>query len=436
MTSADSTPHLERFESYDRARREFRWTISDRFNAATATLARQIEPVTRPALADLKQGGVNTYTFNGLDYLSDKFALVLAKQGIKKGDRVLVMLPQGAASLIAQLGILKLGAIIVLLQSSLNDRIARVIRDCSPRAVVINDEPHSALDSLNTPIETVFVADDYPAGEFAAPPAIDFWRAVYAASSDFPAAELNADSPAFIFYEDRNGKEVGVVYSHQSVVGALPAFEMSAGFGAREHSLVWTPDEWAGPSSLIGVVYPALWYGCQIVATDKRALTATDALTLLADCPVTHAYLTSSEMDDLLASRLAEAKKSLQLTTIQVDRLRDEIVASVRARFPGTIIEAAYRCTEAVGVISTCTAWFEPQGCGRAVPGHEVAIVDQQGNLCASDRRGNIAIKSGDPASALGYWQQDGRVASQDTSGWRITKDIGWQDDDGNIWIL
>src|SRR5262245_11737310 len=117
MTS-DPTPHLERFESYARARREFQWTIPERFNAATAALARQIEPVTRRALAEVKQGGVNTYTFNGLDYLSDKFAVALANRGLYRGDRVVIALPQSAASLIAQLGILKLGAIAVFLQSS------------------------------------------------------------------------------------------------------------------------------------------------------------------------------------------------------------------------------------------------------------------------------------------------------------------------------
>src|SRR5262252_2065408 len=115
MTSVDPTPHLERFESYDRARREFRWTIPERFNAASATLSRQIEPVTRPALVEVRQGGVNTYTFNGLDYLSDKFAVVLARHGIRRGDRVAIVLPQSAASLVAQLGTLKLGAVAVVL---------------------------------------------------------------------------------------------------------------------------------------------------------------------------------------------------------------------------------------------------------------------------------------------------------------------------------
>src|SRR5207249_439648 len=107
----DPTPHLERFESYQEACREFRWVIPERFNIASAICRRHADAITRIALQEVKEAGINTYTFGGLDFLSDKFAMALSLSGINQGDSVAVMLPQTAALAVAHLGVLKTGAV-------------------------------------------------------------------------------------------------------------------------------------------------------------------------------------------------------------------------------------------------------------------------------------------------------------------------------------
>ncbi|HTG17733.1 MAG TPA: hypothetical protein VK747_20975, partial [Blastocatellia bacterium] len=62
----DPTPHLERFGSYERACREFRWRIPDSFNIANSILSRHTDAVTRAALIEARPGGLNTYTYGGL----------------------------------------------------------------------------------------------------------------------------------------------------------------------------------------------------------------------------------------------------------------------------------------------------------------------------------------------------------------------------------
>src|ERR1700686_356465 len=118
MDSVDPTPHLERFESYEQARREFRWKIPQRFNIAAAICRRLADAPTRIALNEVKTAGINTYTFGGLDFLSDKFATALAESGIEPGDSVATMLPQSAALAVALFGALKTGALVVPLPMS------------------------------------------------------------------------------------------------------------------------------------------------------------------------------------------------------------------------------------------------------------------------------------------------------------------------------
>ena len=89
----EPTPHLERFETYEQACREFRWVIPERFNIASAICRRHADAVNRIALKEAKEAGINTYTFGGLDFLSDKFAMALSESGINHGYSVVVMLP-------------------------------------------------------------------------------------------------------------------------------------------------------------------------------------------------------------------------------------------------------------------------------------------------------------------------------------------------------
>src|SRR4029453_14197437 len=99
----DPTPHLERFETYDQAFREFKWIIPERFNIACAICRRHPDAITRVALKEVREAGINTYPFGALDFLSDKFAMALSESGIKQGDSVAVMLAQSAALAVAHL---------------------------------------------------------------------------------------------------------------------------------------------------------------------------------------------------------------------------------------------------------------------------------------------------------------------------------------------
>src|SRR5512138_2444959 len=88
-------------------------TPPEPFNIAERVCRRHADAVYRIALEDVKIAGLNTYTFGGLDYLSDKFAMILSQCGIKTGDVIATVLPQGAALAVSHLGILKAGAIVL-----------------------------------------------------------------------------------------------------------------------------------------------------------------------------------------------------------------------------------------------------------------------------------------------------------------------------------
>jgi acetyl-CoA synthetase len=73
---------------------------------------------------------------------------------------------------------------------------------------------------------------------------------------------------------------------------------------------------------------------------------------------------------------------------------------------------------------------------GRAVPGHTVEIVDDDGNVLPSDTPGNVAVKSPDPVMFLNYWNK--RTATEDkfAQQWLLTGDMARKDSDGYFWFV
>ncbi|HLF83334.1 MAG TPA: AMP-binding protein, partial [Blastocatellia bacterium] len=293
MDSGDPTPHLERFDSYEQACREFRWRIPARLNIASAICRRHADAVTRIALNDVKEGGTNTYTFGGLDFLSDKFATALSELGISQGDSVAVVLPPSAALAVAHLGALKTGAVVIPL-SMVSDAALQqyALADSAAKALVVDESIYGAFEAVarNLPnLTSRFVVRDLrPTATTAG--FRDFWSEVDRASSVFDAAETDANSSAFIFYTELQGGCTGVVHSHRSVIGQLAAFEMFN--DAEADSVFWTSGDWSSSAAALGVLYPAWWYGCSLVAgaPEDRAR----VLGLMEQCEVTNVFIPST----------------------------------------------------------------------------------------------------------------------------------------------
>jgi acetyl-CoA synthetase len=381
MVPADPTPHLERFDSYEQACREFRWLIPQRLNIASTICRRPTDAVTRIALSDVKEGGINTYTFGGLDFLSDKFATALSESGISQGDSVAVVLPPSAALAIAHLGALKTGAVVVPL-SMVSDAVLlqHALADSTARALVVDESIYGTFEALarNLPnLESRFVVGDLRPSATNAD-FKDFWSEVDRASSDFDAAATAANSAALTFYVESQGEITGVVHSHRSIMGQLTAFEIFN--NEREaDAVLWTAGEWCSPSVVLGLLYPAWWYGCSLVAG------------------------------------ASEDGAGLQSVTPN----------------------EAYGKPETGWISGRCERWFaSPAGSvGRPVPGRSVEIIDQSGHVLPPGHSGHIAVHKSDPGLFIGYHGAATRTAAAFIGDWFLTGDVGYKNGDGDLYI-
>jgi fatty-acyl-CoA synthase len=67
-------------------------------------------------------------------------------------------------------------------------------------------------------------------------------------------------------------------------------------------------------------------------------------------------------------------------------------------------------------------------GCGRALPGHEIRIVDEDGRVVSEREVGEIALSG--PSVMLGYYGDDEATGQTIRRGWLYTGDLGFLSDD------
>jgi len=106
-----------------------------------------------------------------------------------------------------------------------------------------------------------------------------------------------------------------------------------------------------------------------------------------------------------------------------------EMLAWGRKAF-GIEINEFYGQTECNMIASSAGSMFSPApGCiGKPVPGHELAVLDDDGQ--PTDEEGDIAVKRGSASMMLGYWNRPETTAEKFKGDWMLTGDRGiWQGD-------
>ena len=105
---------LPRGATYEELVSSFRWSVPERFNIGVACADRRaIAEPERPALFRYAEDGLTPVSYGALKRQSDALAWALRRRGVERGDRVGLLLPQSAETVIGHLAAYKLGAVAV-----------------------------------------------------------------------------------------------------------------------------------------------------------------------------------------------------------------------------------------------------------------------------------------------------------------------------------
>jgi long-chain acyl-CoA synthetase len=126
---------------------------------------------------------------------------------------------------------------------------------------------------------------------------------------------------------------------------------------------------------------------------------------------------------------------SLRFVTCGGAPLAPDVAERFMERAPSVSIRQGYGLTETAALLSTNPVGQEKLGSvGLPVPGTEVRILDEQGRELAPGEVGEICARS--PGMMGGYWHSPEANAEALRDGWLHTGDLGYQDEDGYLFIV
>ena len=371
-------------------------------------MARQClsRPAEQVAILDLSSRVRTKITYGELGTMTDRLARGLLGR-VQPGDRVGVLLSQSPWCAAAHLAIWKIGAISVpLFKLFKRDALASRIGDAGAGYVLTDGEGVDMLGDLAQPLIVSELGADGPAVDFA---------------------DTGPEDPAVLIYTSgTTGKPKGALHGHRVLTGHLPGVSISHNH-LRAGDCLWTPADWAWIGGLFDVLMPGLALGILVVAARLDKFTPEACADVIARGGVRNVFFPPTALRMLKASDVMIP--GLRSVASGGEPLGAEMLAWGQRAF-GLTINEFYGQTECNMVVSSCAEDFEARpGCiGKPVPGHEVAVIDADGN--PTDAEGDVAIRRGSASMLLGYWNNPQATAEKFRGDWLITGDRGvWEDD-------
>ena len=434
-------------DDYDALYAQFRWHVPQRFNIAEACCARWARDARRTAMiVDEGDGRVRRCTYRQLHEQADRLANALHALGVRRGDRVAIVLPQRPETAIAHFAIHRLGAIAMPLSMLFGPDALQYRLADSEAVAAVADARH--LENLRAArgealrhVVVVPAAGQRPAlaaGEHD-------WQALLARAADrFRPADTLADDPAVLIYTSgTTGPPKGTLIAHRTLIGNLSGFVASQNWFPRPRDVFWSPADWAWTGGLMDALLPTLYFGKPIVAQEGR-FAPDRAFELLERHAVTNAFLFPTALKMLMKHEARpRARRRLALRAVMsggeavgdalFDWCRDELGVTVNEIFGQTEVNYV--------VGNSSLRWpARPGSIGRAYPGHRVAILDEAGRELPPGRLGEIAVHrldrhgDPDPVHFLGYWRNEAATRAKYSGDWCLTGDQAAADPDGYLW--
>ncbi|MBD0413580.1 AMP-binding protein [Oryzicola mucosus] len=427
---------LERRTSYEALCRDFAWKIPPRFNIGTAVSDHWAsrEP-DRVALIDYRPDGeAARLSFGDLTRQSNALADSLRKAGIRRGDRVALLLPQSFETAIAHVAIYKLGCIAVPLALLFGvEALEYRLQTAGCAAIVTNDAGFAKVSAVAARLTDLklIVSTEGSKG------ALDFRRLVAHGSSVFAVEDTTPDDPAMmIFTSGTTGPPKGALHGHRVLLGHLPGIQMAQEFLPQRGDIAWTPADWAWAGGLLNLLLPSLYFGLPVVVGRFDKFDHEAALLLMERCGVRNAFIPPTALRMLKTVPEIGRRFRLKLRSIGSagESLGRETYDWAKAEL-GLTVNEFYGQTECNAVLASCAALGVSRGgaIGKAVPGHSVAIIDECGRPLPVGEAGQIAVARPDPVMFLGYWDNPEATEKKFIADWMTTGDQGVQDADGYV---
>ncbi len=412
----------------------FEWSVPEEYSFAIDVVDR-LAPEHRRALNFVcaKNGLDGGFSFEHVALESKQYATVFSHYGIGHGDRVIVALPKCVEWFFTLVALDRLGAIAVPCPDQLRAKdLAYRANHSGARAVVAH---------FSNRIEVERAGAAAPAlGRFflIGEPANDWLPlAGLAATAELTTGTRgNIDDPMYLIYTSGTTNEPKAVL-HTRAYAFAKKMQAQYWLGATPSDIVWCTAATGWAKSLWNVLLGPWSCGAQVIV-HEGGFDPVERLNLVRDLNVTILCQAPTEYRlEAKLERLHEWKfPKLRNCVSAGEPLNSEVIERWRTCFGLTILDG-YGQTENTLLIANLPGDNVKLGAmGRPTPGHDVAVVDEDGNPAPTGQTGDIGVRGNPPSLFKGYYRNEEATAAARRGQWYLTGDRASVDEDGYFWFV
>ena len=427
---------LQSAPSYESAKAKFAWPHIDHFNWALDYFDTLADKCTHPALLYVDDKGTELkVSYRTLKERSNRAANFLKSLGLRKGDRVLLMMPSSVELFEIFLGAMKLGCVIIpastlITEDDIVDRIARG----KTRAIFSSPELTSRINKSTKAdsVSKIVTGKEEPG-----------WLSYEDAdteSRDFKTSEtfVLTDELLIYFTSGTTAKPKLVLHTHGSYpVGHLTTMYWIGVKRGELHYNISAPG-WAkyAYSSIFGVLNAE---ATSLLYNYSGRFDAKSVLDMVERYEVRTLCAPPTVWRFLLLENLKARRFLLRELVSAGEPLNPEIIEKVRTGTGLTIREGFGQTETTLQVGFFPGMKVRPGSMGREAPGFQVSVLDEEQRQSPVKRDGALAIRV-EPQRPIGlmegYIDPREKNAEVFVGEWYLTGDLAYRDEDGYFWFI
>lgn len=431
------------YSSYEDFKENFKINVPERFNFAYDVLDELAK--TKPDKEALvwvnEKGPRETFTFADLKRLSDKAANYFLSLGIRKGDKVMLILKRHYEFWYTIMALHKIGAVTIPATHLLTKKdIEYRVNAADIKMVVCTDE--------GSVCEQVDLAKDMPTLELKALVGdrdgwLNYCAGVEQTSEDFkkPSEDMlpaNDDIMLLYFTSGTTGMPKMVAHSFTYPLGHIPTAVYWHNVDPNGLHLTIADTGWA--KSVWGKLY-GQWLGeTAIFVYDHEKFIPSKMLEAICDNKVTTFCAPPTIYRYFIKEDLTKYDFSaLKYTTIAGEPLNPEVYNQFKSATGLKLMEGFGQTETTLSVANFIYMEPKPGSMGKPSPLFDVDIVDESGESCNWGETGEVIIRTKDnvpPGMFLGYYKDEEKTNNVWHDGVYHTGDVAWKDEEGYFWYV
>ncbi|HEY2160519.1 MAG TPA: AMP-binding protein [Solirubrobacteraceae bacterium] len=407
-----------RFSSYEEACAQHRWEVPERYNIAADVCDKH----PRDKLAMVHEdymGNVRRLDWGELQDLSNRFANVLVAHGVRRGDRVAMLLPSTPETAAAFLGTWKMGGILLSMSVLYGDEgIRHRVADSQSKVLVTNAANADRIE--RSLVDEVLILDD---------------ELLNTGSTEFECVDTAADDPAELYYSSgTTGLAKGILHAHRYI---LAHEEFIYCHDVQDGEVFHGMGEWAWAAGICPLIGPWRYGAVQAVYQREGGFIPDKQLDFLSRHEVSNVFATPTAIRSMMSISDAGTRypQKFRIVCSAGEPLNPEAIRWFREHYGVTVLDF-YGLTESYPLCGNYPFMEVREGSmGKPLPGWEVAILDEDERPVAVGEKGEICLRARtNPHYPIGYWNRPEDSIEVFGGPWFHTKDDAAMDADGYIW--